>query len=168
MGEEVENDTEFPPVSKALVKAKILSKAQADEWNDHLKTTYDQVLALHRQNWNGIWFRIVRNFFGQLLLDSLMPLLVIRLGYDGRISQRHTGTELSPPAKSTPSSDTKFHGGKRIRHFRHHHLPRRLTSGWSKMDGWCLSSQTVFQSPSSQASGASASMQPTVGAPFHR
>ena len=35
MGEEVENDTEFPPVSKALVKAKILSKAQADEWNDH-------------------------------------------------------------------------------------------------------------------------------------
>ena len=63
MGEEVENDTEFPPVSKALVKAKILSKAQADEWNDHLKTTYDQVLALHRQNWNGIWFRIVRNFF---------------------------------------------------------------------------------------------------------
>ena len=63
MGEEIENDTEFPPVSKALVKAKILSKTQANAWNDHLKTTYDQVLALHRQNWNGIWFRIVRNFF---------------------------------------------------------------------------------------------------------
>ena len=45
------------------MKAKILSKTQANAWNDHLKTTYDQVLALHRQNWNGIWFRIVRNFF---------------------------------------------------------------------------------------------------------
>ena len=42
MGEEIENDTEFPPVSKALVKAKILSKTQANAWNDHLKTTYDQ------------------------------------------------------------------------------------------------------------------------------
>src|SRR5690606_11879704 len=58
MGEEVENDTEYPPVAKALVKARILTKAQADEWHDHLKLTYDQVLALHRQNWNGIWFRI--------------------------------------------------------------------------------------------------------------
>ncbi|MBV5276705.1 SAM-dependent methyltransferase, partial [bacterium] len=61
MGTEVENDTEYPAVAKHLLRASILTSEQEAEWREHLKATYDQVLALHRKNWNGIWFRIVRN-----------------------------------------------------------------------------------------------------------
>ena len=63
MGELVEQDQEYVACSGALVKRKIVTSSQAKAWEAPLKTTYDQVLALHRQNWNGIWFRIVRNFF---------------------------------------------------------------------------------------------------------
>jgi len=63
MGELVENDDEYPHCAKALNDRKILSREQTEAWKKPLKATYDQVLALHRQNWNGIWFRIVRNFF---------------------------------------------------------------------------------------------------------
>ncbi|WP_198264722.1 hypothetical protein [sulfur-oxidizing endosymbiont of Gigantopelta aegis] len=33
------------------------------EWRSPLKHTYEKILDLHERNWNGIWFRIVRNFF---------------------------------------------------------------------------------------------------------
>ncbi|MHA7062876.1 hypothetical protein [Azospirillum argentinense] len=41
----------------------VLTDGQAAAWRTLLKRTYDQVLDLHRREWNGIWFRIVRNFF---------------------------------------------------------------------------------------------------------
>lgn len=63
MGEEVENDSEYEKVSELLVGTEILEQIEADEFYDALKYSYDQVLDLHRKNWNGIWFRIVRNFF---------------------------------------------------------------------------------------------------------
>ncbi|TFZ04155.1 SAM-dependent methyltransferase [Ramlibacter humi] len=63
MGEHVESDHEYGRVAKALISQSVLSAKEAAEWGAPLKETYDQVLALHRRNWNGIWFRIVRNFF---------------------------------------------------------------------------------------------------------
>jgi len=45
------------------VAAGLITTAEADEWRETLRGTYNQVLALHRQQWNGIWFRVVRNFF---------------------------------------------------------------------------------------------------------
>jgi len=63
MGTEVEKGIEYSMVAKALVKFQILTKQQADAWHVPLEQTYDQVLALHRKSWNGIWFKIVRNFF---------------------------------------------------------------------------------------------------------
>ena len=63
MGELVDNDAEYEKVATALVKQGILSATSVKAWHKPLKITYDQVLGLHRQNWNGIWFRIVRNFF---------------------------------------------------------------------------------------------------------
>lgn len=63
MGESVENVQKYEQCEFDFIKQKSLSSKQAEKWRAPLKHTYDQVLALHKQNWNGIWFRIVRNFF---------------------------------------------------------------------------------------------------------
>ncbi|OIR19523.1 putative regulator PrlF [mine drainage metagenome] len=63
MGAHVEDDQEYPVAAKALIRSKAVTATEAAEWEKPLSATYNQVLALHRKNWNGIWFRIVRNFF---------------------------------------------------------------------------------------------------------
>ncbi len=63
MGECVEIDLEFADMAKRLIDSELLLKTELDKWKLPLQRTYDQILALHRQHWNGIWFRIVRNFF---------------------------------------------------------------------------------------------------------
>jgi hypothetical protein len=63
MGECVEKEKEYEEVSKELIRKMTLSTKEAKLWKTPLGMTYDKVLKLHRQNWNGIWFRIVRNFF---------------------------------------------------------------------------------------------------------
>ncbi len=63
MGELVEENKTFSFVKKELVKRNILTNTEADEWAAPLSETYNKVLNLHQKNWNGIWFRIVRNFF---------------------------------------------------------------------------------------------------------
>ena len=63
MGELVEEDADYANCEKVLATRKVLKRKQLKNWAGSLKSTYDQVLSLHRQQWNGIWFRIVRNFF---------------------------------------------------------------------------------------------------------
>ncbi len=63
MGENVENDLNYEAAEMQLLAAGLLSTTEADDWRSPLKHTYNQILALHRQQWNGIWFRVVRNFF---------------------------------------------------------------------------------------------------------
>lgn len=63
MGEQVEADSEFHVVQKLLLSSKAMSAQEVSEWSLPLHETYDQVLTLHRKKWNGIWFRIMRNFF---------------------------------------------------------------------------------------------------------
>lgn len=63
MGEDVEKSHEFAKTEKNLLLTGLMSSGEAKRWRDPLKYTYDQILNLHRNNWNGIWFRIVRNFF---------------------------------------------------------------------------------------------------------
>lgn len=63
MGEDVEGDLEYVDVEARLLDAGLLTPDEANAWRDPLQYTYDQILALHRQQWNGIWFRVVRNFF---------------------------------------------------------------------------------------------------------
>ena len=63
MGDSVEKNKEFPDLRDALIKYNIASFKEMEKWGTPLKHTYEQVLNLHRQQWNGIWFRIVRNFF---------------------------------------------------------------------------------------------------------
>ncbi|WP_368939824.1 Eco57I restriction-modification methylase domain-containing protein [Proteus mirabilis] len=63
MAHEVESGAEFDIASAQLIKFGILTSEEIERWEAPLKHTYDQVLNLHKQQWNGIWFRIVRNFF---------------------------------------------------------------------------------------------------------
>ncbi|QBZ82181.1 SAM-dependent methyltransferase [Hydrogenovibrio crunogenus] len=63
MGEDVESDLEFDKVEENLVKYGYVSIEEMSDWSEPLSYTYNQVLELHRKQWNGIWFRIVRNFF---------------------------------------------------------------------------------------------------------
>lgn len=63
MGSEVEKDSEFIDVEAGLIDSQLISKSEMKTWAKPLAYTYDQVLTLHRRQWNGIWFRIVRNFF---------------------------------------------------------------------------------------------------------
>lgn len=63
MGEHVESNLEFEEVEDHLVKYNYISTKEMKKWSVPLSYTYNQVLELHRKQWNGIWFRIVRNFF---------------------------------------------------------------------------------------------------------
>jgi len=63
MGREVEQGHTYATAESSLLSANLMTAAEGKEWRSPLKYTYDQVLNLHRQKWNGIWFRIVRNFF---------------------------------------------------------------------------------------------------------
>lgn len=63
MAEEVEKDQEYPMAESSLLSAKLITPDEIIAWRAPLKHTYDQVLVLHRKQWNGIWFRVVRNFF---------------------------------------------------------------------------------------------------------
>lgn len=63
LGEQVEADHPYPKAEEALVASGLLTPEEADAWREPLSHTYTQILELHRKRWNGIWFRIVRNFF---------------------------------------------------------------------------------------------------------
>lgn len=151
MSEEVENDTEYPAVATALVKAGVLTKPQEDEWHDNLKETYDQVLELHRQNWNGIWFKIVRNFFWSVTAGQFDAIV----GNPPWVRWSNLPEAYRNRAKPTCEkyaifSDTKFHGGNEL------DISAMIT--YTTADKWLVEqgrlafviTQTVFQSPSSQ------------------
>jgi len=63
MGKDVELGLEFDDSMAKAKKERFFSEVLLKEWDAPLRYTYDQILNLHRQKWNGIWFRIVRNFF---------------------------------------------------------------------------------------------------------
>ncbi len=62
LGECVESNLEFDKVSRRLLASSLITTVELEQWEAPLKRTYNQILALHRRQWNGIWFRIVRNF----------------------------------------------------------------------------------------------------------
>lgn len=63
MGEDVEKNLAFDKVERRLLDSALVQADEAQAWRSPLKHTYDQILELHRHQWNGIWFRVVRNFF---------------------------------------------------------------------------------------------------------
>lgn len=63
MEECIETDAKATDMLRAMVEKRIIQQEEATEWGSILSTTYERVLDLHRRQWNGIWFRIVRNYF---------------------------------------------------------------------------------------------------------
>lgn len=63
MGECVEKDRSSEQMLKTLIDNHAINAVESTQWNTLLSATYDRVLTLHHERWNGIWFRIVRNYF---------------------------------------------------------------------------------------------------------
>lgn len=150
MGESVEKDFEYEEAEARLIKFQLLSFNEAADWRKPLKETYDQILSLHRQDWNGIWFRIVRNFFwsataGRFDLVCGNPPWVRWSKLPEAYRER-----VKPTCEQySIFSNTKFHGGNEL------DISAIITyttgDKWLKAGGKLafVITQTVFQSPSS-------------------
>lgn len=150
MGEHVEQDHEFSVVAKALLAQDVLNKTESSSWAKPLKETYDQVLALHRKNWNGIWFRIVRNFFWSATAGSFDAIV----GNPPWVRWSRLPEAYRERVKPTCEqydifSKTTYHGGNEL------DISAMIT--YTTGDKWLTSggkiafllTQTLFQNPSS-------------------
>lgn len=63
MAECVEDKSTFDTCSNRLISLGYASNEEMAIWHPSLRHTYEQVLSLHQRAWDGIWFRIIRNFF---------------------------------------------------------------------------------------------------------
>ena len=151
MGELVEEDADYEGCATALAKRKVLGRQQLRKWADPLKSTYDQVLCLHRESWNGIWFRIVRNFFWSATAGEF-DLIV---GNPPWVRWSKLPDAYRDRAKPTCEqyeifSETPHHGGNEL------DISGMITyttaDKWLKPGGTLafVITQTHFQSPSSQ------------------
>ena len=151
MAESVESEQDYPAVEKALLKKGIITTSEAKVWREALGETYEQVLELHKKSWNGIWFRIVRNFFwsavaGQFDLIVGNPPWVRWSNLPEMYRNR-----IKPTCEQYAIfSETPYHGGNEL------DISGMITytvgDKWLKENGTLVFviTQTHFQSPSSQ------------------
>ncbi len=150
MGEQVELDQEFHTVQTLLLSSGLVSQEEGKEWALPLHETYDQVLALHRKNWNGIWFRIVRNFFWSATAGKFDAIVgnppwvrwsSLPEAYRNRVKKVCEGYDIF--------SKTKHHGGNEL------DISAMITyttgDKWLRQGGKLafVITQAVFQNPSS-------------------
>jgi len=151
MGELVDESADFAACGAALVSRKILNHRQLRDWRRALKHTYDQVLQLHKKSWNGIWFRIVRNYFK----SANAGIFDVIVGNPPWIRWSRLPDEYRERAKPTCEqynifSETPHHGGNEL------DISGMIT--YTTADKWLgpkgrlcfVLTQTHFQSPSSQ------------------
>ncbi|MCG7549031.1 N-6 DNA methylase [Pseudoalteromonas sp. Of7M-16] len=151
MGSEIEKESDFKTVSQKLIRKRVADTLQLSNWEAPLKETYERVLSLHKKNWNGIWFRIIRNFFwsataGKFDLIVGNPPWVrwsaLPVDYREKVKPTCEAYEIF--------SETKFHGGNEL------DISGMIT--YTASDKWLTNggkivfviTQTHFQSPSSQ------------------
>lgn len=151
MAEHVHDEKEYDLVEAELIKAGLMSAEEGKNWHSALSSTYGQVLELHRKAWNGIWFRIVRNFFwsavaGQFDVVVGNPPWVRWSNLPELYRQR-----IKPTCEQyTIFSETPYHGGNEL------DISGMITytvaDKWLKPEGVLVFviTQTHFQSPSSQ------------------
>lgn len=63
MEECIERNLEKATAIRELEVSKTVTQEEYNAWHIMLEDTYSRVLSLHKQHWNGIWFRIIRNYF---------------------------------------------------------------------------------------------------------
>lgn len=150
MGDHVELNHEFTKVMADLTSIGLISKSEAKEWGRPLRKTYDQVLGLHRRNWNGIWFRIVRNFFWSATAGKFDVIV----GNPPWVRWSRLPEAYRERVKPTCEeydifSKTKHHGGNEL------DISAMITyttaDKWLKLGGRLafVITQAVFQNPSS-------------------
>ena len=151
MAELVSDNAAFTRCARALLSRGVLNQTQLQDWSYPLKWTYDQVLRLHRQNWNGIWFRIVRNYFRSANAGRFDVIV----GNPPWIRWSKLPDAYRERAKPTCEqynifSETPYHGGNEL------DISGMITyttaDKWLKPNGKLafVLTQTHFQSPSSQ------------------
>ena len=151
MGELVEEYADYESCEAALARRDVLGRKKLKEWSGPLKNTYDRVLRLHRQNWNGIWFRIIRNFFWSATVGKFDVIL----GNPPWVRWSKLPDAYRERAKPTCEqyeifSETPHHGGNEL------DISGMIT--YTTADKWLRAggtlafvlTQTHFQSPSSQ------------------
>ncbi|PQJ08918.1 SAM-dependent methyltransferase [Flavipsychrobacter stenotrophus] len=151
MGEQVEDNIEFDDCKRILQQRNLLTATTQIEWDSPLRITYDQVLNLHRKNWNGIWFRIVRNFFWSATAGEFDVVIgnppwvrwsKLPSAYRERVKPMCEGYEIF--------SSTPYNGGNEL------DISGMITytaaDKWLKPGGKLVFviTQTHFQSPSSE------------------
>lgn len=150
MGEIVEEGKEYSEVEETLILRNYISEEEAKIWRKPLKATYDKVLELHRSNWNGIWFRIVRNFFWSATAGEF-DLIVGNPPWVRWSNLPPAYREKIKPTCESYSifSETPHHGGNEL------DISGMITytvaDKWLKENGMLafVLTQTHFQSPSS-------------------
>lgn len=151
MADAVHEEKAYQLVEKILIDNRLMTALEAEEWREALNSTYSQILELHRKAWNGIWFRIVRNFFwsavaGQFDVIIGNPPWVRWSNLPERYRER-----IKPTCERyTIFSETPYHGGNEL------DISGMITytvgDKWLKQGGALIFviTQTHFQSPSSQ------------------
>ena len=151
MGNSVERNLEPADAMLELVRSAHLTKKQGEAWAEPLRETYQRVLTLHRKNWNGIWFRIVRNFFWSATAGAFDFVV----GNPPWVRWSKLPPLYRDRVKPTCEqynifSSTPYHGGNEL------DISAMITytvaDKWLKSGGKLvfLLTQTLFQSPSSQ------------------
>lgn len=151
MAAAVHDEKEYAEAERLLLDDDLLKLSEAKEWRSALNTTYNQILGLHKKSWNGIWFKIVRNFFwsavaGQFDLVVGNPPWVRWSNLPEQYRNR-----IKPTCERyTIFSETPYHGGNEL------DISGMITytvaDKWLKDQGALVFviTQTHFQSPSSQ------------------
>ena len=151
MGEAVEDEECYKNVLRKLVARRIVSSKEAKEWDAPLSETYNRVLALHKKNWNGIWFRIVRNFFWSATAGKF-DVIVGNPPWVRWSKLPELYRERVKPTCEQYSifSDTPHHGGNELDISGM--ITYTVSDKWLKESGQLafVITQTHFQSPSSQ------------------
>ena len=151
MGDLVEKNTDYPSVEKRLINQNCLSVEEADLWRIPLSETYGRVLGLHRQNWNGIWFRIVRNFFWSATAGEFDVVVGnppwVRWS---KLPELYRKRVMPTCREYNIFSNTPHHGGNELDISAM--ISYTVSDKWLKDEGKLafLVTQTLFQSPSSE------------------
>jgi type I restriction-modification system DNA methylase subunit len=151
MEENVNFDNDYEKCSLSLVEHELLSKNEIIKWENELSFTYNQVLSLHKKNRNGIWFRIVLNFFWSVTAGKFDYIV----GNPPWVRWSRLPEQYRERAKPTCEqydifSSTPHHGGNEL------DISGMITyttsDKWLKEEGKMifLLTQTHFQSPSSE------------------
>jgi hypothetical protein len=151
MATAVHEERNYKAVEKMLLADGLMTSTEAAAWRDALSSTYNQVLDLHKKAWNGIWFKIVRNFFWSAVAGQFDVVVGNPPWVRWSNLPEQYRNRIKPTCERyTIFSETPYHGGNEL------DISGMITytvaDKWLKQNGSLtfVITQTHFQSPSSQ------------------